>query len=124
MKKYIQLYSYEDEGASYLQKNIFGPDRRLYMQTYFHDGDMEAKEENLVFELDYLVQDDKYESLVRSMDKYFDNFHLSSDNSKRLLIEEDGNTQAREANPEGDPLFDRIYEKFTRIVSFSSIPSG
>lgn len=123
-KNYIQLYSYEEAGNEYLQKNTFTPDRKLLMQTFIYDGKMDTSEELLLFELDYIVQEEKYTSLKRSMDKHFAKFHPSGSDSRWLIIEVEGRQEAKEAGSDSDLLFERLYDKFTRIVTYSSIPSG
>ncbi|NLY73313.1 MAG: hypothetical protein GX079_06450 [Tissierellia bacterium] len=123
-KNYIQLYTYEEAGSVYLQKNTFTPDPRLIMQTYIYDGKMETCDELLLFELDYVVQKEKYATLSRSIDKHFDKLPSSGDNSRRLIIEYENTKLVKQAPPDQDLLFERLYDKFTRIVSYSSIPSG
>lgn len=121
---YIQIYTYEQDGGKYLQKNVFTEDLVLLMQTFIYDGSMEPEEELLLFELDYPVQEDKFRSLKRSLDKHFDGLAKSRDQERLLLIEEEGQREFRGAGVEPDLLFERLYDKFTRIVTYSSIPSG
>lgn len=123
-RTYIQLYSYEQDGSELLQKNIFTEDLKLVMQTYIYDGSMEPNQDLLLFELDYPVQSDKFLSLKRSLDKHFASLKEAGDDSRILLIEDDNKSERRGAEEGLDPLFERLYDKFTRIVSYSSIPSG
>lgn len=121
---YIQIYAYTQDGEDYLQVNTFLPDNTLLMQTYLKGEDLSPEKGVLLFELDYPVQEEKYASLRRSLEKHFEALPHQEGEGPILQIKRDNQLLAKSYSVGKDLLFDRLYDKFTRIVTYSSIPSG
>ena len=122
---YIQIYAYTQDSQELLQVNTFTPEKTLLMQTYLRGEDLSPEADMLLFELDYPVQEDKYLSLKRSLDNNFDQLSPQSEDREQLQIKTEDKQISKGPKKEGeDPLFERLFDKFTRIVTYSSIPSG
>ncbi|NLY36054.1 MAG: hypothetical protein GX046_02330 [Tissierellia bacterium] len=122
---YIQIYTYIQDSQELLQVNTFSPNHTLLMQTYLKGEEPLPEENLLLFELDYPVQEEKYLSLKRSLDNHFHELNDIGHGSRILALRKEGEEILKGPKPSGeDPIFERLYDKFTRIVTYSAIPSG
>lgn len=122
---YIQIYTYTQDYQEFLQVNTFTPEKTLIMQTFLGGDSFLAGDSLPLLELEYPVQEDKYLSLKRSLDNNFPCLSEKVEGSEELQIKV-GELTISKGPKKGtaDPLFERLFEKFTRIVTYSSIPSG
>ena len=122
---YIQIYTYTQDCQEFLQVNTFTPEKTLIMQSFVRGDNFLAGDNLPLLELEYPVQEDKYLSLKRSLDNNFSFLSEKVEGTEELQIKVGELIISKSSkNGEADPLFERLFEKFTRIVTYSSIPSG
>lgn len=124
----IQGYRFKHEGNELLQINRFYPDQRLTISTYqLSSKSLAYSEDDLLYELEYPVQEEKLMSLRRKIAKEFFDLPLGLASSPAFLALQGEDTIYRYAWIKEDLIsepFQKLHESILRIVSYSSIPSG
>ncbi len=123
-----QVYRFEQDGQDFIQVNSFSPDLTLRMATYMPPEGDELTDDDLLYDLYYSVQENKFGPLQRRFEKFFTLLPPGRPESPAYLeVAEGEEMQRRYAWEQGEEVseaFSELDSFVTRIVTYSSIPSG
>ncbi|HHX02760.1 MAG TPA: hypothetical protein GX733_00505 [Tissierellia bacterium] len=122
-----QSYRFTQDGQEFVQVNVFYPDLTLTMTTYMYLEGAEPSDDDILYELYYSVQESKYDSLQRHIEKSFSSLPDGLSQSPAYLQLANGKTERKYSwQSEGvmSEAFQELDAFVTRIATYSSIPSG